>query len=161
MEMTGTTDNLEKILFRYYSDVLDETTVETLWAEIIDTEKGIYKLDSIPFYGPLIATGDVFFAEYDLGEDHITFREVLESSENSIVQVVMLKEDADIESIQTVFKKRNCLSELANDAFLAMEVLKETDYKIIKEQLDQYADQEILDYAEPCLSVKHLEDLEE
>ena len=37
-----------KILFQFYSDVLDRETVETMWAVIIDKEKGLYKLDSIP-----------------------------------------------------------------------------------------------------------------
>jgi hypothetical protein len=42
-------DNYVKILFRFYSDVLEEETVETMWAVIMDQEKGLYKLDSIPF----------------------------------------------------------------------------------------------------------------
>ncbi len=33
---------MEKILVRYESDILDEITVETLWAEPTDKEKGIY-----------------------------------------------------------------------------------------------------------------------
>lgn len=38
-----------KILFRYYSDLLEDMVVETMWAEIIDLEKGYFKLDNIPF----------------------------------------------------------------------------------------------------------------
>ena len=40
-----------KILTKYFSDVLDEIVVETLWAEVVDEEKGWYKVDNIPFYG--------------------------------------------------------------------------------------------------------------
>ena len=58
-------NNSKKVLFRYFSDVLEEETVETMWAETIDEENGIYRLDSIPFYGPLIATDDIFYAEFD------------------------------------------------------------------------------------------------
>ena len=53
----------KKILFKYYSDYLDEVVSETMWAEIIDLEKGLFKLDNIPFFGPLIATDDIFYAE--------------------------------------------------------------------------------------------------
>lgn len=63
-----------KILFRYHSDVLDEEVVGTMWSEIIDLEKGIYKLDSIPFYGPLIATDDVFYAKYNENEEMVTYK---------------------------------------------------------------------------------------
>lgn len=39
----------EKILVRYYSKVLEEEIVETLWTETIDKEKGLYKIENIPF----------------------------------------------------------------------------------------------------------------
>jgi hypothetical protein len=60
--------NQVKILFRFYSAVLDEWTVETMWAEIVDAEEGHYKLDSIPFYVPLVASDDVIRAAYDDAE---------------------------------------------------------------------------------------------
>jgi len=57
--MTIQDDNYVKILFRFHSDVLDEETVETMWATIVDKDKGFYKLDSIPFYAPLVASDDI------------------------------------------------------------------------------------------------------
>ncbi len=39
----------KKILFKYYSDYLEDTVAETMWAQIIDLEKGLFKLDNIPF----------------------------------------------------------------------------------------------------------------
>ncbi len=75
-------NNYAKVLFRYYSNVLDEVVVETMWAEIIDDTKGIYKLDSIPFYGPSIATDDLFLAEYDEDENYIVYKETIEYSGN-------------------------------------------------------------------------------
>ena len=59
--MTKKNNKYTKVLFRYHSNVLDETTVETMWAIKVDEKNGIYKLDSIPFYGPQIATDDEFF----------------------------------------------------------------------------------------------------
>ncbi len=70
--MTKIHDNYVKILFRYHSSVLDEWTVETMWAEIVDAEKGLYKLDNILFYGPLVATDDIVLAEYDDDEERLT-----------------------------------------------------------------------------------------
>ena len=35
----------EKVLFKYHSNVLDELTVETMWAEVIDKDNGIFKLE--------------------------------------------------------------------------------------------------------------------
>lgn len=83
--MTTTDDNHVKILFRFHSNVLDEETVETMWAEIVDKEKGLYKLDSIPFYAPSVASDDIVFAEYDEQEQMLTYRETVEYSGNSTV----------------------------------------------------------------------------
>ncbi len=85
--MTETNNNSVKILFRYHSSVLDEWTVETMWADVVDEDKGFYKLDSIPFYGPLVASDDIIFAEYDKDEERLTYRETIENSGNSIVTV--------------------------------------------------------------------------
>ena len=72
-----TKNKYEKILFKYHSNVLDELTLETMWAEVIDKKSGIYKLDSIPFYGPMIATDDEFYAEFDESEQMLTYQKQL------------------------------------------------------------------------------------
>ena len=69
-------DTHKKILFKYYSDYLDQVVSETMWAEIIDLEKGLYKLDNIPFFGPLIATDDIFYAEYDEVEKKLMHKNI-------------------------------------------------------------------------------------
>ena len=94
------TDTHKKILFRYYSDLLEDTVVETMWAEIIDLEKGYYKLDNIPFFGPLIATDDIFYAEYDEDEERLVYKKTIETSGNSIVQVIILEKGFDKEIIR-------------------------------------------------------------
>lgn len=106
-----------KILFRYHSDILDEVVVETMWSEIIDSEKGIYKLDNIPFYGPLIATDDIFYAKYDETEEATVYKETIEISGNSIIQVVILKENFDKEIIRAKLKLMGCESEGLNETF--------------------------------------------
>jgi hypothetical protein len=149
----------KKILFRYYSDLLEDTVVETMWAEIIDLEKGIFKLDNIPFFGPLIATDDIFFAEFDEKEEKLTYRETIETSGNSIVQVVIIEKGFDKELIREKLKEINCESEGMNETLFAIEVTKEVDYSFVRSILDEYMELSVIDYGEPCLSDKHRADL--
>ena len=148
-----------KILFRYHSDVLDEEVVETMWSEIIDLEKGIYKLDNIPFYGPLIATDDIFYAKYDESEEMVTYKETIAISGNSIIQVVILKDNFDKEIIREKLKLMDCLSEGLNEKYFAVEIKKDVDYSVVKHFLSEYFELGILDFAEPCLSKKHSDEL--
>jgi hypothetical protein len=152
-------NNTRKIIFRYYSDVLEEEIVETMWADIIDEENGIYKLDSIPFYGPLIATEDIFHAEFDENEGGLTFREVIEYSGNSIIQVVITEEGFNKEIIRNELRDLNCQSEGLNDSFFSVEILEGIDYKTIKSMLDNYENSGVISYAEPILSAKHSDDI--
>ena len=149
----------KKILFRYYSDLLEDNVVETMWAEIIDLEKGYFKLDNIPFFGPLIATDDIFFAEYDEKEERLVYRKTIESFGNSILQVVILEKGFDKEIIIEKLKSVNCITESLNETLVAVEVTKDVDYSIVKKLLSEYELQEIIEFAEPCLSEKHRADL--
>lgn len=153
------TDTHKKILFRYYSDLLEDTVVETMWAEIIDLEKGYYKLDNIPFFGPLIATDDIFYAEYDEDEERLVYKKTIETSGNSIVQVIILEKGFDKEIIREKLKAVNCESEGMNETLFAVEIIREVDYSVVKSILDEYVDLSIIDFGEPCLSEKHRADL--
>lgn len=153
------TETHQKVLFRYHSAILDEEVVETMWAEIIDIEKGIFKLDNIPFYGPLIATDDIFYAKYDENEGAIVYKETIAISGNSIIQVVILKENYDKGIIREKLELMNCPSEGFNEKYFVVEVKKEVDYLMVKKFLNEYFELEILDFAEPCLSKKHSDDL--
>src|SRR4051812_23484240 len=104
-------DNMARILFRFYSEVLEQHTVETLWAEIIDTTLGYYKIDNIPFYVPFIATDDIVRAAYDEAEDMLVYEETVEHSGNSTVWVVIIREGTDIDEIRDVFSNLGCTSE--------------------------------------------------
>jgi len=149
----------EKILFKYYSNILDELTVETMWAKVIDKNNGIYKLDSIPFYGPSIATDDEFYAEFDNSENMLTYRKTTKFSGNSIILVVIMKKGFDKEIIRDKFKKLNCMSEGLNNSYFSLEIVREIDYSEIDNILKEYANCGIIDYAEPCLSEKHKKDI--
>lgn len=149
----------KKILFKYYSDYLDEVVSETMWAEIIDLEKGLFKLDNIPFFGPLIATDDIFYAEYDETEERFMHRKTIQNSGNSIVQVAILEKGFDKEIIREKLKAINCLSEVLNETFFAVEIAKDVDYSLVRSILNEYESQDIIEFAEPCLSEKHRADL--
>ncbi|MEG1229745.1 MAG: DUF4265 domain-containing protein, partial [Flavobacterium sp.] len=141
------------------SDYLEETVSETMWAEIVDLEKGLFKLDNIPFFGALIATDDLFYAELDEKEERLVYQKTIESSGNSIVQILILEKDFDKEIIIEKLKAINCLSESLNDTFLAVEIARETDYSIVRSVLNEYETLSVFEFAEPCLSEKHRADL--
>ena len=148
-------DNYVKIPFRFYSDVLDQWTVETMWAEIVDQEKGYFKLDSIPFYAPLVASDDIVRAEYDDKELKLTYRETVSPSGNSTITVVLMNKTWDIQNICNMFGDLGCRSERLNDGYFAMEVPFHIDYTPIKCKLEELEKKGVIGYAEPCLSATH------
>lgn len=149
-------DRSVKILFRYYSKVLEQEVVETMWASVIDEAKNLYRLDNIPFYGPAIASDDIVVAEFDETEQSLTYREVYERSGNSIVQVVLLTDSVPIDEIRRNFIQLGCRSERANEKYFSMEVPAQVDYKPVKEKLAEMFKAGLIDYAEPCLSEFHM-----
>jgi len=152
-------NNHKKITFKYYSNILEEEVVETMWCEIINESKGIYKLDNIPFYGPLIASDDIFYAEFDDNEEVLVFREVIESSGNSVVQVLILNEDFNKEIVRKKVFDLGCKSEGMNDNFFVIEIPIVVNYNSIKKLLDEYENKKFIEYAEPILSIKHQDDI--
>lgn len=148
-------DNYVKISFRFYSDVLDRETVETMWATIVDKEKGFYKLDSIPFYAPLVASGDLVYAEFDDQKQMLTYHKTIEHSGNSTIQIVLMDPTIDINSIRVLFEEMGCASEKVNEGYFSMEVPASVDYRKIKDKLDALEADEIIGYAEPCLADEH------
>jgi len=157
--MAKNPDDYTQVLFRYHSDALDKIVVETMWAKKINEEEGLYQLDSIPFYGPAIATNDVFHAKFDASEEMLTYQKTIENSGNSIVQVYILDEKTSMKTIQEDFLNLSCKSEGLDEAFFAMEILATKNYAFINKKLEEYARKKIIAYAEPFLSKKHTKDL--
>lgn len=153
--MTLPDDNYVKIAFRFYSGIFDQEIVETMWATVVDREKGHYKLDSIPFYAPLIASDDIVYAVYDDDEQMLAYRKTESPSGNSTVQVMLLDKSPDMHVIRDMFAKLGCVSEKVNEAYFVMEIPAAVDYQPIKLKLDEMEAKEIIGYAEPCLSAAH------
>jgi hypothetical protein len=152
--MAQTKDISVKILFRFFSNVLDEWTVETLWADTVDADKGLYKVDSIPFYAPVVSD-DIILAEYDVTEQMLTYQKTIEYSGNSTIQVVLLDTKQDINVIRDTFKDLGCISEKLNDRYFAMEIPADKVYTLIRQKLTEFEEKEIIGYAEPILSDRH------
>lgn len=148
-------ENNVKILFQFHSDIFDEEMVETMWATAIDKDKGLYKLDNIPFYAPLVASDDIVFAEFDEQQQMLTYRKTVEYSGNSTIQVVLMDKLKDINTIRKTFEELGCVSEKVNDGYFSMEIPALIDYKFIKQKLDDLEQNEIIGYAEPCLADQH------
>ncbi|ASU33506.1 DUF4265 domain-containing protein [Mucilaginibacter xinganensis] len=148
-------DNLVKILFNFYSDILEEQTNETMWAEVIDGEKGLYKIDNIPFYVPRLASGDIVLAEYDEAQSMLTYLETIEYSGNSTIHIIIMDEELEMERLINLFEEMDCPSEGFNERYLALEIPANVDYIPVKRMLDQMEKDEVIGYAETCLSVNH------
>ena len=129
-----------------------------MWANILDDSRGLYKLDSIPFYGPLVASDDIVFAEYDADEKMLTYRRTVESSGNSIVVVVMMNKTIDVNDIRNIFNECGCISERVNERYFSMEIPFAKEYTPIRKKLTDLKNEGIIDYSEPCLSGVHRDD---
>jgi hypothetical protein len=148
-------DKQVEILFRSYSDILEQEVAETIWADEVDAGLGYFKLYSIPLYTSHIATDDIVYAEWDDDEVMLTYRETVKPSGNSTVWVVVVDDDTDIDEIRKVFFELDCFSEALSNRYFAMEVKAETSYLHVKDKLNTLKAEKLIDYAEPCLSQKH------
>jgi hypothetical protein len=147
-----------EVLFKYDSPILEEEIIEVLWAEVVDEEKGLYQLKSIPLYGASIATDDQFHATYDKEETGLLYRKTTKSSGNSIAVVAIINEEYDPEELLTAFEKLGCTVEELNDRYFAMEVPTNVFYGEVKKIFNEH-EEDNLEYAEAYLSAKHQGDL--
>jgi hypothetical protein len=148
-------DNLVNILFNFYSDILDEHTNETMWAEVVDAKKGYYRIDNIPFYVPVLASGDIVSAEYDKDQAVLMYRETIEYSGNSTIHIIITDDELEMATLIKLFDEMACPSERLSDSYLALEIPSNVDYMPVKRKLEQMEKDEVIGYAETCLSEKH------
>jgi hypothetical protein len=144
-----------KMLFRFYSNMLEQWAVETLWAKVVDAEKGLYQLDNIPFYASSIACDDIVKAEFDETEQFLTFREVVTPSGNSTVQIVLMLSPVDTNTIRDFFNALGCSSEKFKEGYFVLDVPARLPYDTVKALLSELFEQGTIDYAEACLSDNH------
>ena len=154
-------DNHVKIMFRFYNKVLEEETVETVWAITVSSDSNLYRLDSIPFYIPSIAVGDIFSAEYYEKEKMLVYQEIVEFSGNSTIQIVVMTKSVDTNQIRNLFKNLGCTSEKLHERYFSMLSPFSINYRTIKEKLEDLKRKEIIDYAESCLADGHRQSIDD
>jgi hypothetical protein len=152
--MEETTNKVVKILFRFFSEILDRDAVETLWAITVNETLGHYRIDSIPFYLPGIATDDIVHAEYD-EENILTYSYLVSASGNSNVWVVIVDEETDIDDVRDIFDELGCPSETLSNRYFSMEIKAETNYIFIKDKLNELRAEGLIEYSESCISSNH------
>lgn len=143
------------VLFRFYSDLMDQEVIEKLDAELVDEQRSFYRLVSIPLYTPFVAVGDVVYAEWSDDEGMLTFREKVQPSGSSTIWVVRIDDHTEIVDIRGIFEELHCLTRGASDRFFAMEVKESINYLKIKDKLNELKGEGLIDYAEPYLSEQH------
>jgi Domain of unknown function (DUF4265) len=153
--MSDTHQNQVRISFHFFSELLGEETTERLWASVEKEEEGLYRIESTPFYAPLVATGDLVYANYENEEHVLVYQKTIEYSGNSTIQVILMDESKKIEELTSLFRKLGCLPKSANESFFVMEIPSEVDYAPIRRQLEELEKGGTIFYAEPCLSPKH------
>ena len=148
-------DKKVRILFRFYSEVMEQEMEETIWADIVNANLGHYQLDSISFYVPFIATDDIIYAEYDDEQGMLLYKETVKPSGNSTIWIAIINEAADINEIRDTFFDLGCLTDAISRHYFTMEVRVETNYLLIKNKLNELKSEGLIDYMEGCLSVAH------
>jgi len=158
-------ENFKEVIFQYQSNITNEPVNEVLWAEVINEADSVFMLYSIPLHGFMIAPGDIFVAVQESidGQDQYVFDHVTNYSGNSVIQVIIPNEEntAEVEQKLNTLAEENCHLEKITDNIILIAVPFEVDYQAVKSLIEALTITEMIDYAEPIISDKHQEDLEE
>jgi hypothetical protein len=144
-----------KFLYRFYSDTLEQETVETMWAIKAEVDKGLYKLDSIPFYAKSLAVGDIIEVQYDDDEHAFVLTDIVEYSGHSTIQVVIMNTSIKTDSVREIFHGLGCSTEKQIERYFAIDVPVDIDYRVIRQKLTELEANGTISFAEACLSEQH------
>ena len=142
-----------KVRFEFYNEVLDRDEVETIWATVIDQDKGFYKLDNIPFFVKSFAADDIVKAErVDKGFPKVV--SLIKKSGNSTINIIFLDKD-NKEFKKKILKRLNDLGveyqglESLINGYCSLNVTKDIDYKLVFDFLTEESGE--LDFREACI----------
>jgi hypothetical protein len=62
---------------------------------VISEEQGMYQISNSPYKSDICALGDIIYAEFDEGEDHLIYKHTIEHSGNSTVQIELIGKEVD------------------------------------------------------------------
>jgi hypothetical protein len=141
-----------KVRFEFYNDVLDRQEVETMWADIVDEAKGIYKLDNIPFFVTSFACGDIVKAK-KIDDGFPTVIKLVEESGNSTINITFLSNEQPNKS--DILKNLNDLGvdyegmESLLPGYYSLNIPQRVNYLAVREFLSSKED--VLDFREACI----------
>jgi len=158
-------ENFREVVFQYQSNITNEEVNEVLWAEVVNAEDNVFMLYSIPLHGFMIAPGDIFVAveEEIEGEMMFVFDHVSNYSGNSVLQIIISDENNanEVEQQLNALTEKNCHLEKITENIILAAVPFEVNFQEVKSLVETLVAAELIDYAEPILSDKHQDDLEE
>ncbi len=152
-------EEFAQIKITYHSEVLERETEEILWAIPVDTEKGLFKIDNIPFYGPELSCEDIVLASVSQDKAVYNFEQVYQYSGNSTIQVIVQSEKYNKEDLYNEILYAQTEIELVDEYYFVINVPEGTCYKNVYAILAALEDEKVITFAEVCLSPKHASDI--
>ena len=138
-----------KILFRLEKDSDDypPNDWESLWA--IETEKGFYRIDNIPFFVRGISPGDIVSVKKKNGE--LLFKEVTTFSAHSVLRVIVFDENR-IEGLENSMVSMGCDFEGSHiEGLIAFNIPPHVDFDKVTSYLKKGEDEGSWEYEEASL----------
>ncbi|MHC5310233.1 DUF4265 domain-containing protein [Myroides sp. LJL116] len=157
--MNKNKEEFAQIKITYQSEVLEKETQEIFWGIPIDKEKGLFKIDNIPFYGPDLSCEDIVYATPTKTPNLYTFEHVYEYCGNSTIQVIVESDKYNKEDLYNEILYAQTEIELVDDYYFVINVPLQTDYKNVYAILAALEEEKVIQFAEVCLSPKHSSDL--
>ncbi|MHC5202594.1 DUF4265 domain-containing protein [Myroides sp. LJL119] len=148
-----------QIIVNYHSEVLEKQTEEILWGLIVDKEKGLFKIDNIPFYGPELSCEDIVFATPLDQKDTYLMQEVYQYSGNSTIQVIVQKDTYNKQDLYNEILYAQTEIEVVDDYYFVINIPSQTNYRNVYAILAALEEEKVITFAEPILSPKHASDL--
>ena len=141
-----------KILFEYDSGTQGSTEVEAMWA--IPVNDGL-KLDNIPFYVREIALGDIVAAQATL-DGMLQFKAMVMPSLHSTVRLWFAQgRESEVPRVREELRGLGCPSELSDlPRLVAVDIPPTVLYDVVRNILDIYETDGLIEYEEACLATK-------
>ena len=137
---------MEKILFALdIDDGWPPIGTESVWCEKVGNN---YQLKNIPFFIPVIALDDIFYAELDPVNEHVFEFEVIEKSGRSVVWFLN-NDELDISKFKEQLAQLSCdTEEFPRFSLGSIDVPADVDFDKLEGLLDCY-ESKGLDFAYP------------
>jgi hypothetical protein len=124
---------------------------ERIWA--LETSKGHYKLDNIPFFARELALGDIVSAVPEEGADEgiLRYQQVIEPSGHSTFRVLVYDE-TQVQEVCSLLERLGCGTEQSHlSRLVAIDIPPTVSLETVRQALEPGRAQERWDYEEACL----------